>query len=214
MSLMDNKTWGGWWFLNGGSIHGLWKRRRYTEIRDKVHEIANAAWFHQQDRINTIEKRLVELTDIVEYAKAKVDVPKDEYEFSVLLRKEYERGVEAAANLMEQDFRTVPRGVQIRDTLLMRTSETQRSQPLMGEIGKTMNDNLEVYIIPKDSFIQVVVGKPGSVFKPPFYATIVDTIFQVQDAVSHCRTKLLRSMNGNEGIDSGKNGADELPKET
>lgn len=33
-----------WWWLNGGSIHRLWKDRKYTDIKELAENLPRAAW--------------------------------------------------------------------------------------------------------------------------------------------------------------------------
>lgn len=41
---MKCDKWPEWWFLNGGNIHGAWKYRRYSQIRDLAMSLPRRAW--------------------------------------------------------------------------------------------------------------------------------------------------------------------------
>ena len=45
--------WVKFWFNYGGGIHGAWKRRRYTQIKEYAMELPRAAWMVQQKEIET-----------------------------------------------------------------------------------------------------------------------------------------------------------------
>jgi len=57
-----------WWFLRGGSIHGLWKRRQYSEIKRLAETLPKAAY--EQGCADTIEKIATQLEQ--EYAEGQI----------------------------------------------------------------------------------------------------------------------------------------------
>lgn len=53
------KRFGKWWFLAGGSFHGLWKYRRYKEIRDLGQRLPQLAWEEQQKVIDAAVRLMI-----------------------------------------------------------------------------------------------------------------------------------------------------------
>ena len=44
MNAEQQVRFGKWWFINGGHIHGMWKKRKYSAIRDQALTLPKAAW--------------------------------------------------------------------------------------------------------------------------------------------------------------------------
>jgi len=47
-------TFADWWFLNGGSIHGLWKGKKFSEIRDLALSLPKMAWDARQPEVDGV----------------------------------------------------------------------------------------------------------------------------------------------------------------
>jgi hypothetical protein len=75
--MTDIKTWSGFWFMNGGNLHGQWKRRQYKDIRDSVFPIAKAAWDQQQKKIEVLESHLKYALCSLEQASEMMDFDED-----------------------------------------------------------------------------------------------------------------------------------------
>jgi hypothetical protein len=57
---------GSWWFLAGGSIHGLWKRRQFSQIRDLAQSLPRSAYKQRDGELKPIVDQMVK---VVEAAK-------------------------------------------------------------------------------------------------------------------------------------------------
>ena len=58
--------WGDFWFLNGGMIHSLWKRRNYTEIRRLAECLPKLAWDKQQVEIEKLQAEVAKYKQALE----------------------------------------------------------------------------------------------------------------------------------------------------
>ena len=58
-----SQDWSKWWFLNGGTIHGAWKQRAYSRIKELAMLLPKAAWDHQQAEIDALRKKVQELQE-------------------------------------------------------------------------------------------------------------------------------------------------------
>jgi hypothetical protein len=56
--MMNTNEWSGFWFLNGGMLHPLWKRKKYTKIKEAAHALPKLAWDTQQKKIDELVETL------------------------------------------------------------------------------------------------------------------------------------------------------------
>jgi len=59
-------TFRDWWFLNGGSIHGLWKGRKFSKIRDLALSLPKMAWDARQPEVDGLKSEIASLREALE----------------------------------------------------------------------------------------------------------------------------------------------------
>lgn len=118
-------------------------------------------------------------------------MPRDGFEFRVLLRKEYERGVEDAAQKALLATGSYALASNIRQTLLSRTTVTQKSWGLMGALSSALCDGYHVNLYPSTSGRKdELIVSLRSVFSYTEYSC-VESIFKVQESIEELRDKFL-----------------------
>ena len=55
-----------WWFIAGGSIHALWKNRKYKEIKHLAMLLPKAAWEIRQQEIDQLKAKLATIKTMLE----------------------------------------------------------------------------------------------------------------------------------------------------
>jgi len=63
---------GSWWFIHGGSIHGLWKRKDYSAIRDLAMSLPREASKHEHEKLLPIIDGLLAVVEMQRDALAKI----------------------------------------------------------------------------------------------------------------------------------------------
>jgi hypothetical protein len=58
--------WANFWFVNGGTIHRLWKNKNYTAIRKCAETLPKLAWAIQQNKIDELIRLLSKLVEDIE----------------------------------------------------------------------------------------------------------------------------------------------------
>lgn len=118
-------------------------------------------------------------------------MPRDEHEFLVLMRKEYERGVQTALNEAQETYGLSSTGVEdISNAILSRATSFHREFPLMSEMGETLNQCPGISLTKSEDKIWVTVGE--FLVKPSFVASPCDSIFKVHSELEWCRTQYKR----------------------
>jgi hypothetical protein len=59
---------GSWWFIHGGSIHGLWKRKDYSAIRDLAMSLPREASKHEHEKLMPIIEGLLAVVEMQQEA--------------------------------------------------------------------------------------------------------------------------------------------------
>jgi len=52
------KSFGEWWFLVGGSIHSLWKDKKYSDIKTLALTLPRNAWDYRQKEIDQLKTQI------------------------------------------------------------------------------------------------------------------------------------------------------------
>jgi len=59
-------TFADWWFLNGGSIHGLWKGRKFSAIKVLAINLPKYAWDARQPEVDGLKSEIASLREALE----------------------------------------------------------------------------------------------------------------------------------------------------
>lgn len=85
------ERWNNFWFLNGGSIHGAWKHRRWGSLRKIAQTVPKLAWDKQQEVIDELQERISQLEKLTNRLREKLTASEEENkslrEISYNLRK-------------------------------------------------------------------------------------------------------------------------------
>lgn len=78
--MSSQERWQKWWFINGGNIHGLQKRRQTNRLADLAHSLSRAAWLEQDKEIEALKNPWQPIKSCPKDEEARFDVWAMDYE--------------------------------------------------------------------------------------------------------------------------------------